>query len=170
MGDRLQMDAMTGDEVTAFIAYEHQAYARQRVTYGGEDPRDAEEAAAKSTTAFFPDGAPAEGHSLFIGREVETGERAGVLWLFERKTASGTSVFIYDVEVEQDRRAKGWGRELMAYAEQWAGQRGAFEIALNVFGGNTVARGLYSSLGYSERSVAMAKPLKTRMPLKSGTP
>ncbi len=47
----------------------------------------------------------------------------------------------------------------MTFAEQWAGGRGAHEIALNVFGGNTVARGLYTSLGYNERSVAMAKSL-----------
>ena len=58
-----------------------------------------------------------------------TAERIGVLWLFERKSAAGTSVFIYNVEVDEDQRKQGWGRELMTYAEQWAAERGAYEIA-----------------------------------------
>ena len=47
----------------------------------------------------------------------------------------------------------------MTYAEQWAREQGATEIGLNVFGGNTVARRLYSSLGYDERSVTMSRRL-----------
>ena len=58
-----------------------------------------------------------------------TGQRIGVLWLFKRKSAAGTSVFVYDVEVGDDRRGQGWGRQLMAYGEQSASARGAFEIA-----------------------------------------
>lgn len=56
-------------------------------------------------------------------------EELGVPWLFERKSAAGTSGFIYDVEVDEDQRKQGWGRELMTYAEQWAAGRGAYEIA-----------------------------------------
>jgi len=79
--------------------------------------------------------------------------------MFERRSAAGTSAFIYDIEVREDLRGRGWGRELMTYAERWAVERGSREIALNVFGGNALARGLYASLGYSERSVSMAKAL-----------
>ena len=160
VGNRLQMDPMTAEELEAFIPYSRATYIGDRVTNGGEDRRDAEEVAAKQMAAFFPAGAPAEGHCLFTGRDATTVERIGVLWLFERKSTAGTSVFIYDVEVDEDQRKQGWGRELMTYAEQWAAERGAYEIALNVFGGNTVARGLYVSLGYREQSVAMAKSLK----------
>jgi ribosomal protein S18 acetylase RimI-like enzyme len=32
-------------------------------------------------------------------------------------------------------------------------------VALNVWGGNAVARGLYRSLGYAEDSVHMSKPV-----------
>jgi GNAT superfamily N-acetyltransferase len=160
VSDRLFMDPMTPEELEAFITYSRQAYVDDRVTNGSEDRRDAEEVAARQYADFVPDGKPAEGHSLFTGRDATTRERIGILWLFERRSAAGTSVFVYDVEVEEDQRGQGWGRELMAYGEQWASERGAFEIALNVFGGNAVARGLYTSLGYSERAVAMAKPLK----------
>jgi GNAT superfamily N-acetyltransferase len=158
------MDPMTALELEAFITYSRQAYIDDRVADGGEDRRAAEEVAATQYADFFPDGRAAEGHWLFIGRDGATGERVGVLWLFERKSAAGTSVFVYDIEVVKDRRGQGLGRELMTYGEQWASGRGAHEIALNVFGGNTRARGLYTSLGYLERAVSMVKPLKPVKP------
>ena len=37
--------------------------------------------------------------------------------------------------------------------------RGLDRIELNVFGGNTVARGLYGSLGYTDTFVSMGKDL-----------
>jgi len=167
------MDPMTDAELKAFLPYTREEYINDRVTNGGEDRRTAEEVAATSMAECFPDDRPAEGHWLFTGRDASTDEQIGVLWLFERNgvagtaEAAGTSVFIYGVEVDSGRRGHGWGRELMTYAERWAAARGAREIALNVFGGNTVARGLYTSLGYSERAVAMAKalgPMETVQP------
>ncbi len=47
----------------------------------------------------------------------------------------------------------------MTLAEAEARDRGIDRIALNVFGGNAVARGLYRSLGYEEQAVAMSKHL-----------
>ena len=37
--------------------------------------------------------------------------------------------------------------------------RGLSRVALNVFGGNDVARSLYRSVGYSETAVFMSKEL-----------
>jgi len=162
VSDRLRMSPMTGAEIEAYVAYSSQVYVEDRVTLGGEDRRDAEEVEARQFAEYFPGGRPGPGHCLLTGRSTTTGEPIGILWLFERTSASGTSAFIYDVEVREELRAQGWGRELMSYAEQWARERGAREIALNVFGRNSVARGLYSSLGYLERSVIMAKALTPR--------
>jgi ribosomal protein S18 acetylase RimI-like enzyme len=47
----------------------------------------------------------------------------------------------------------------MLLAEDEARQRGLDRVALNVFGRNTVARGLYRSLGYEENALAMSKPV-----------
>jgi ribosomal protein S18 acetylase RimI-like enzyme len=47
----------------------------------------------------------------------------------------------------------------MLLAEEEARRRGLMRMALNVFGGNDVARNLYRSLGYVETSVQMAKNL-----------
>ena len=91
VGNRLQMDPMTAEELEAFIPYSRATYIGDRVTNGGEDRRDAEEVAAKQMAAFFPAGAPAEGHCLFTGRDATTTERIGVLWLFQRRSFSITA-------------------------------------------------------------------------------
>jgi hypothetical protein len=44
-------------------------------------------------------------------------------------------------------------------SQEEARSRGMRQIALNVFGGNAVARSLYASSGYAERSVHMSKLL-----------
>ncbi len=150
---------MTGAEIEAYVACSRQVCIDERVTLGRQDRREAEEIEARQFAEYFPGGQPAKDHCLLTAREAATGEQVGVLWLFEGTSDSGTFAFIYDVEVRKDLRAQGWGKGLMAYAEQWARERGAHEIGLNVFGGNSVARGLYGSLGYHERSVIMAKPL-----------
>jgi GNAT superfamily N-acetyltransferase len=159
VSERLGMEPMTEEELAAYLSVTREGYIRQRVELGGEDPEQARQVADRQYAEFFPGGRPAEGHLLFTGRDSDTGTTVGRLWLHTRRGGAGTSVWIFDVEVDEDRRGQGWGRELMTYAEKWARGQGAGEIGLNVFGGNTVARRLYSSLGYDERSVTMGRRL-----------
>ena len=69
-------------------------------------------------------------------------------------------IFIYDVEIDEAHRGKGYGRAAMELAEEQARALGIGRIELNVFGGNEVARKLYLSLGYVETSVQMGKDLE----------
>ena len=61
--------------------------------------------------------------------------------------------------LEEGLRGRGYGRAAMLLAEDEARRRGLRRIDLNVFAGNAVARSLYGSLGYQERSVYMSKSL-----------
>ena len=80
-----------------------------------------------------------------------------MLWLFRRSPAT---VWIYDVAIDEGCRGLGLGRALMRAAHEWAADHGASTVELNVFGGNVVARGLYTSLGYTESSVHMTRLLR----------
>jgi ribosomal protein S18 acetylase RimI-like enzyme len=57
----------------------------------------------------------------------------------------------------------------MVFAEEEARRRGIGRVALNVFGGDEVARGLYRSLGYEENAVAMSKGAGLRYAVLSPT-
>jgi ribosomal protein S18 acetylase RimI-like enzyme len=89
------------------------------------------------------------------------GERVGELWLAEREhdDAARGSLWIYDIEIEESQRGRGYGRAAMLLAEEETRRRGFDQLALNVFGDNDPARSLYRSLGYREAAVIMNKRL-----------
>ncbi|HET6819545.1 MAG TPA: GNAT family N-acetyltransferase [Candidatus Limnocylindria bacterium] len=148
---------MRPEEFPAFVAHAKEEYAREIASMGGESEEFARRKSEEDHAAILPQGLDTPGHFIFV---VESGgERVGVLWLAEREHGSEKQCYIYDVEIDEAHRGKGFGREAMQLAEGEARSRGLDRIALNVFGGNDVARNLYRSLGYVETSVQMAKDL-----------
>ena len=88
------------------------------------------------------------------------GERVGDLWFAERDSDFGDkAAFIYSIEIFEEFRGRGLGRQAMLALEDEVRPRGLSRIALNVFGGNDVARSLYRSVGYAETAVFMSKEL-----------
>jgi ribosomal protein S18 acetylase RimI-like enzyme len=90
------------------------------------------------------------------------GRRVGFLWLAHRHPGPVREhAYVYDIEVEADRRGEGWGRRLLERAEAVAREWGVASLQLNVFGDNEVARSLYRSAGFREQQVTMTKRLST---------
>jgi ribosomal protein S18 acetylase RimI-like enzyme len=56
-------------------------------------------------------------------------------------------------------RRRGIGRQLMEAAQQWAGERGARRVTLNIWSFNDEALRLYESLGYAPFSHRLWKAL-----------
>jgi ribosomal protein S18 acetylase RimI-like enzyme len=149
---------MRDDEFSAFLAESRRGYVEQMVEYGGR-PRDVAEAKADADhRSLFPEGRPGPGHHVYVAEAA--GARVGRLWLSEHGPGwpEGTA-FVYDIEVEEAARGRGFGRAIMVAAEQVARSLGARELALNVFGGNTAAIALYTSLGYAVTAQQMRKEL-----------
>ncbi|HEX5799326.1 MAG TPA: GNAT family N-acetyltransferase, partial [Gaiellaceae bacterium] len=67
--------------------------------------------------------------------------------------------WLYDITIAEAERGRGYGRAAMVALEDEVRALGFDRVALNVWGGNAVARGLYRSLGYTEDSVHMSKPV-----------
>ncbi|HET7030121.1 MAG TPA: GNAT family N-acetyltransferase [Candidatus Limnocylindrales bacterium] len=68
----------------------------------------------------------------------------------------------FGVSVVEGFRGRGIGRALIAHLEQWAAERGAKRMVLNVSSANEGAIRLYEDLGYREYDRAMLKPLVPR--------
>jgi ribosomal protein S18 acetylase RimI-like enzyme len=64
-----------------------------------------------------------------------------------------------NIAVQQGLRRAGIGRALMHRAQQWARERGATEVELNVYEFNKPATAFYRSLGYETFSRRMGKRL-----------
>jgi ribosomal protein S18 acetylase RimI-like enzyme len=154
---KLDLRPLREDEYPVWRDMEIEEYGRD-ISENGDTPLDAARRKAETDMAeILPDGLATPKHWMFV-IEVD-GAPAGRLWISEREIDGRRAIFIFDVHVDEAFRGRGFGRAAMLLAEREALARDIHRIELNVFGGNTVARGLYRSLGYVERSVRMAKDL-----------
>ena len=73
--------------------------------------------------------------------------------------------WVYYVTVDPDCRHKGYGRAIMAAAEQWLRSRGIQKLQLMVRGDNAKVHAFYQALGYYDQErVTFAKWLDGRAP------
>jgi ribosomal protein S18 acetylase RimI-like enzyme len=72
---------------------------------------------------------------------------------------------VYYVTVDPDHRNKGFGRAIMAAAEDWLRARGIMKLNLMVRSDNTKVQAFYESVGYDEQErIVYAKWLDGRDP------
>ena len=142
------------DEYDAFIERGMAFYVDDMVRAGID--RDVAQAKADTDLPrLLPKGLATPDHYMYAVED--DGRFAGYLWLCDRDGELGHSLFVYAVEIDRAFRGRGLGRAAMVFAESEAQRLGIAKVALNVFGGNEVARGLYLSLGYTETAVHMEK-------------
>jgi GNAT superfamily N-acetyltransferase len=153
----LQLRPMRDDEFAAWLPLMRDRYAADMVEQAGMSPERAAAKAAADVERLFPGRVPSARHSIYV-IEMD-GEPAGDLWLTERDETMEPCLFVYDIRLYEQHRGRGYGRAAMLFAEEEARRRGIDRVALNVFGGNEVARSLYRSLGYEENAVAMSKKI-----------
>lgn len=149
---------MRDDEFAQWLPKARSGYAIEMAQNGGASPEAAQVKAAADTERVFPGGRPAPDQSVFV---IEAdGAPVGELWLAERRgDLEGDNLWIFDLRIDESRRGRGYGKAAMLLAEDEARRRGIDRVALNVFGGNRVARNLYRSLGYEESAITMVKAL-----------
>jgi ribosomal protein S18 acetylase RimI-like enzyme len=153
----LRARPMTTEEFSVYRDRMIAEYAAERTHADATSLEEATAAARAETDEMLPDGPQTKGMRVLVA-ELTDGDRIGVLWVGLRKP-DGSQAWIYDIEVDADRRGRGLGRELLALAESEARDLGATDLGLNVFAFNTVAQRLYETAGYETTAMQMRKPL-----------
>jgi len=143
---------MQDEEFEAWLPRLREDYAHDLVRDYG---MSIEKARAQAVAEI--DGHRPAGHSVFV-IEVD-GESVGHMWLVERRDAFEPTLSVYDIDVDEPHRGRGYGKAAMVFAEEEARRRGLTRIALRVGARNDAARNLYRSLGFEEHEVAMSKPI-----------
>ncbi len=133
-------------------------YAADKVRAGTWPAEGAEARADREFTDLLPQGLATPDHEL---RSIvnEAGEVVGMIWFGPLRQAGRGECFIWDIEVLEEARGRGYGRAALVALEPMARDRGYDSIGLHVFGDNGVARHLYRSSGYIETDVMMRKTL-----------
>jgi ribosomal protein S18 acetylase RimI-like enzyme len=146
----MRLRALREDELPAVLERQRTDYRTQLVEWTGLSKELAERKTAEDT-ASLPEGV--ESNAL----EADDGRRVGTMFFAERRYYGEPRMFLYDLWVDPDERGRGYGRAAMEALEAEARSRGLPVVEFNVWGGNAVARSLYRTLGYEERSVFMGK-------------
>jgi GNAT superfamily N-acetyltransferase len=87
----------------------------------------------------------------------DAGDQVGHAWFTVEDREQGRVVFIYDIEVYEAYRRRGYARLALAEIDDYAREQGCIGVMLHVFGYNEAARQLYRSAGYLETNVMMLK-------------
>jgi len=155
---QLRLRSMSDEEFAQFRSRAIDDYARAQVDAGEWDSADAHEQAESRTSELLPDGLQTPGMRLLVAETPEA-TLVGYVWISlgepQRRAA-----WIYDIEVVAGERGKGYGRALLAAAEELVRDEGIATMGLNVFGENSVARRLYETSGYETTSLHMRKELR----------
>ena len=151
---RVSLRPVRDDELPGFVDSVFRFYVADLERHAGFTRAEAETKATNDHATLLPEGRPLEGHHLLVVED-EHGTPIGRVWYADRPP----DVFLYAIELDDEVRGRGYGREAMQVFEVRARERGFDNIWLNVFAGNDVARSLYLSLGYGEASLHMSKRL-----------
>jgi ribosomal protein S18 acetylase RimI-like enzyme len=156
---KIKLRPMREHELPAFVAEAKEGYVRDMSENGVLDPEAARAKAEDAFARLLPEGLTSPGQFLFV-IEDEGGTAKGALWFAEEERNARPCAFLYDIRIDEPSRGRGIGRLAMQLLEQEVSARGLDAIELNVFAGNGIARSLYRSLGYVEKSVGMRKRLR----------
>jgi ribosomal protein S18 acetylase RimI-like enzyme len=150
---------MTKEQFEAYLERSIPKYAAENVRAGYWSEEEALEKSRRDFERLPPDGVEAKGHLLFQIIHAETNAQIGILWLNARTDTPRPSGFIYDIELDEAFRGKGFGRQTMLAVEEKARELGLKSIGLHVFAHNTAAKELYLKAGYQIKSYNMVKDL-----------
>ena len=131
-------------------------YAEEKVAAGNWPAEGAEDRSDQEFLRLLPQGRDTPGHEI-RAMVNDAGEQVGQTWFTIEQREPGRIVFIYDIEVWEEHRRRGYARLALDEIAAYARDHDCIGVMLHVFGNNTAARNLYRSAGYDETNVIMLK-------------
>jgi ribosomal protein S18 acetylase RimI-like enzyme len=153
------LQRMSEADYQAYLDKAVRNYAQEHVAAGNWLAEEALERAKKQYDDLLPQGTATENQFLFnVMAEAEI-EPVGMLWFAAEKREGALKAFLYDIEIYESFRRRGYGEGALLALEEKVRALGLTTISLHVFGHNHSARALYKKHGYVETNVIMAKTL-----------
>jgi RimJ/RimL family protein N-acetyltransferase len=152
------LQPMTPEEYQAYLEPAIAEYAQGHVEDGQWSADEALQRAREEFHSLLPNGVNTPKNYLFTLINDEH-QKVGMIWFAMREGAGAPFAWIYDVQVDEAFRRRGYAQEAFAQLEPKVKALGGNRISLHVFGNNHGARDLYAKLGYAETNVLMSKTL-----------
>jgi RimJ/RimL family protein N-acetyltransferase len=156
--EKIYLRPIQEEEFARWKANSFENYVKEKEK-SGLSPEDARLVAERSFNTLLPNGPDSPGQTIYSIVERSSETVVGTLWWGMQREGNSKAPWIYDIVLEESARGKGYGREAMQAVEKALKELGHKKLGLHVFGHNTVARGLYDSLGFRATSIVMNKEL-----------
>ena len=135
------------------------AFALSNVDDGRWSLAESIEKSKEAHAALLPQGLATPGQFFVHLHDAASGERVGTLWWAEAPKGGALEAYVYNIEIEEAARRRGFARAALLELERVARERGLPQVGLHVFGHNHGARRLYAGLGFEPTSITMRKIL-----------
>jgi ribosomal protein S18 acetylase RimI-like enzyme len=135
------------------------AFALTNVQDGRWSLAESIDKSQQAHAALLPQGLATPGQFFVHLHDDATGERVGALWWSEGDKGGQREAYVYNVEIDEAARRRGFARAAFAELERVARDHGMQQVGLHVFGHNTGARRLYDTLGFEPTSLTLRKVL-----------
>lgn len=153
----IKLRPMIDEEYLEWLPRSTESFAEAKVKSGNWGPGNALELARKQTAEILPLGLKTPHNEILV---VEAkGKRVGVIWFAIKDSPRGPYAYLYDIEMDETQRGKGYGSQALEALEEKLKKRGIKSLLLHVFGYNQDALRLYQRLGFEITNVNMAKSL-----------
>jgi RimJ/RimL family protein N-acetyltransferase len=132
-------------------------YAQDNVNSGRWPEAGSLERSREDFETSLPQGLDTPDNYLFEIRSAVGGTLVGFTWLAIQRSQTGTTGFVYDLEIKPKYRRQGHASQALEALESFAFTQGATSVGLHVFAFNQAAQALYEGSGYKVEGVNMRK-------------
>ncbi|GIO23287.1 GNAT family N-acetyltransferase [Oceanobacillus sp. J11TS1] len=124
----VRLEKMNADEYQHYLSYTVKHYAEEQIKSGNWEKQEAISKATAEHEKLLPNGEKTENNYLFTIRDGQ--QEVGMIWLAQISAEKG---FIYDINIWEGNRGKGYGKLAMEEIESAAKKIGLKKIGLHVF-------------------------------------
>ena len=135
------------------------AFALMNVEDGRWTLAESIEKSKQAHAELLPHGLQTQGQFFVRLQDADSGADVGALWWAESDKAGRREAYVFNIEIEEHARRRGYARAAFRALERDVRERGVQQLALHVFGHNHGARRLYDELGFEPTSLTLRKTL-----------
>ncbi|WP_189058176.1 GNAT family N-acetyltransferase [Deinococcus daejeonensis] len=139
----LHLRPMDAGAFARFLARAVPEYAAEKVRSGQWSPEEAQARSEREFQDLLPQGPDTPDNILYTLHDPHEDADVGVLWYALQRTPHATTAFIYEVEVFEAYRRRGYATQAFTRLEA-----------------DAAARALYEKLGYHATNINMRKELR----------
>jgi RimJ/RimL family protein N-acetyltransferase len=154
----IRLVPMDEADFQAYLAAAIPSYAEEHIAAGRWSREEALNKAEAEYHQLLPEGLATPDQYLYSIEDM-AGAKVGMLWFAVERRPAGARAFVYDVEVFEPFRRRGYAEQAFKAMEERVRELGLNTISLHVFGHNHAARALYEKLGYIATNLNMSKTL-----------